>query len=450
MSIDKNLLKRLTLLYVEDDDVIRTELSQLLANFFSKVLVSKDGKEGLRTYLENQDHIDIILTDVNMPALSGIEMIKKIRGVNKKVPVIFATAHSDNEFLAEAIKLRVQEYIVKPIDVRNLLSLMDDIASSLYQEFLLKQQQEELTKYKEILDSNNIVIKTDTRLFITYVNQLFCDISGFDKDELIGKEFKSLKFTDVSNDIYTNLYANVLNNKPWQGHLKNLKKDKTSYTTDAYVIPTLDETGEMNGAISIQKDITKELTKKREIQLALMKDKSDIFIRGKEGFFEQNHTINELKYKLEKLQFDLEQSLKNIDKYIYSNEKYRLENKNLKTEIALYKKNSNTHTAFKLTKENSDLRQEVKKLKDKLFQTEQEDEKRISQMKVNYDSKIIEFEDKIAELIEQLDSVQSDEVLLQKLEYWKEKAKIETARIENLEKQIIAHADAGIMSKIFG
>ena len=79
MSIDKNLLKRLTLLYVEDDDVIRTELSQLLANFFSKVLVSKDGKEGLRTYLENQDHIDIILTDVNMPALSGIEMIKSIK-----------------------------------------------------------------------------------------------------------------------------------------------------------------------------------------------------------------------------------------------------------------------------------------------------------------------------------------------------------------------------------
>ena len=66
MSIDKNLLKRLTLLYVEDDDVIRNELSQLLANFFSKVLVARDGKEGFRTYLENQDHIDVILTDLNM------------------------------------------------------------------------------------------------------------------------------------------------------------------------------------------------------------------------------------------------------------------------------------------------------------------------------------------------------------------------------------------------
>ncbi|MDZ7818019.1 MAG: response regulator [Aliarcobacter sp.] len=450
MSIDKNLLKRLILLYVEDDDVIRNELSQLLANFFSNVLVAKDGKEGLRTYLENQDDIDIILTDINMPALNGIDMIKKIRGIDKKIPIIFATAHSDSDFLAEAIKLRVQEYIVKPIDIRNLISLLNDIASNLYQEFLLKQQQIELTRYKEILDSNNILIKMDIHLNITYVNELFCEISGFNSEELIGQEFKSLKYHDVSSDIYTNLYANVLNNKHWQGTLKSRKKDNSFYSAEAHVFPTHDETGEMNGAISIQKDITKELNKKREIQLALMKDKSDIFIRSKEGNLEQNQMINDLKYKLEKAQYELDQSLRNIDKYIYSNEKYRLENKNLKTEVGLYKKNSNNHTAFKLTRENSDLRLELKKLKDKLTQLEQDDEKKLAQLKINYDTKIIEQEDKIAELMEKLDSIQSDEVLLQKLEYWKEKAKVETARIENLEKQIIAHADASVMSKIFG
>ena len=98
MSIDKNLLKKFTLLYVEDDDVIRVELSQLLTSFFSEVHVAKNGKEGLRTFLENQDDIDLILTDVNMPELNGIEMIKKIRDFDKKIPVIFATAHSDNDF----------------------------------------------------------------------------------------------------------------------------------------------------------------------------------------------------------------------------------------------------------------------------------------------------------------------------------------------------------------
>ena len=450
MSIDKNLLKRLTLLYVEDDDIIRNELSQLLANFFSQVLVAKDGKEGLRTFLENQDTIDIVLTDINMPLYNGIEMVKKIRNIDSKISVIFATAYSDNEFLLDAIKLRVQEYIIKPIDIRKLLSFLNDIASNLYQEFLLKQQQSELTKYKEILDSNNIVIKTDARLNITYVNQLFCDISGYSDSELIGKEFKSLKFPDVSNDIYTDLYAKVLNNKPWHGNLKNIKKDKTHYTCDTHVFPTLGENGEMNGAISIQKDITKELNKKREIQLALMRDKSDIFIRSKEGSLEQNQLINDLRFKLQNLQVELEQSVRNVDKYMYSNEKYRLENKNLKTEIGLYKKNNNSSTALKLNRENSDLRIENKKLKEKLLQIELDDEKKLSQLRVYSDETRSELEDKISELTEQLESLQTDDVLKQKLEYWKDKAKAETARIENLEKQIIAYADGVTLNKIFG
>ena len=450
MGIDKNLLNKFTLLYVEDDDVIRVELSQLLTNFFSMVHVAKNGKEGLRTFLENQDEIDLILTDLNMPELSGIEMIKKIRTLDNKIPIIFATAHSDSEFLAEAIKLRVQEYIVKPIDVRYLLSLCNDIASNLYQESLLKQQREELEKYKEIINSNNIVIKTDTHLNITYVNELFCEISGFDSEELIGKELKYLKYQDMASDIYTNLYANILNNKPWQGKLKNIKKDGTSFTTDAFVIPNLDETGDMTGAISIQRDITEELNKKREIVLALMKEKSDIFIRSKEGNLEQNQIINDLKHKLEKAQLELEQSLKNTDKYIYSNEKFRLENKNLKTELGLYKKNTNSNVAFKFSKENSDLRLENKKIKDKLAQFEIDSEKSISQQRVNYETRIGELEDKINELTEKIDSIQTDEILLQKLEYWKEKAKQETIKIENLEKQIIAHGDKNFMGKIFG
>ena len=450
MSIDKNLLKKFTLLYVEDDDVIRVELSQLLSNFFSMVHVAKNGKEGLRTFLENQDEIDLILTDLNMPELNGIEMIKKIRTIDNKIPIIFATAHSDSEFLAEAIKLRVQEYIVKPIDVRYLLSLFNDIVSNLYQEFLLKQQREELEKYKEIINSNNIVIKTDTHLNITYVNELFCEISGFNSEELIGKELKYLKYQDMASDIYTNLYVNILNNKSWQGKLKNIKKDGTAFTTDAFVIPTLDETGDMTGAISIQRDITKELKKKRELVLALMKEKSDIFIRSKEGNLEQNQVINDLKHQLEKAQIEEMQSLKIIDKYIYSNEKFRLENKNLKTELGLYKKNSDENLAFKFSKENSDLRLENKKTKDKLAQLQMDSEKTISQQRVNYETKIGELSDKINELSEKIETIQTDEVLLQKLEYWKEKAKQETIKIENQEKQINAHGDKNFMNKIFG
>lgn len=449
MSIDKNLLKKLTLLYIEDDDIIRSELSGLLSNFFANVLVAKDGKDGFRTYLENKDKINIILTDINMPILNGIELIKRIRDFDEKIPVIFATAYSDTEFFADAIKLRAQEYIVKPIDIKHLINLLNNIAITLYKETQLRLQQLELSRYKEILNTSNIVIKLDMQLNIISVNELFCQISGFEEDELIGNEFKSLRYDDFSNDIYTSLYADVLNNKPWQGILKNITKTKSSFTTDSHVFPTHDETGEMNGAICIQRDITKELSKKREMQMALMKEKSDTFIKNKEEFVEHNNAMNDLKYRLEKAHLDLEQSIRNLDKYEYSIEKYKLENKNLKTEIALYKKNTNNNTALKLTRENSDLRLEIKKVKEKLSDLELNYEKDLAQIKVNFNSKIIEQEETITELNDKLNSTFSDDVLIQKLEYWKEKAKQEATRIENLERQIVAHVDAATMGKIF-
>ena len=135
MSIDKKLLKRLKVLYVEDDGNIRNELSSLLGNFFGKVYTAENGKLGLETFLKNKEDIDVVLSDINMPVLNGIDMMKKIREIDRKLPVMFVTAYSDNEFLAEAIKLRVYDYIIKPIDIRNLLAVMNDLANILYQNF---------------------------------------------------------------------------------------------------------------------------------------------------------------------------------------------------------------------------------------------------------------------------------------------------------------------------
>lgn len=447
MSVKKNLLKKLTLLYVEDDDPVRTELSKLLSEFFSNVYIAKDGKEGFEIF--EKQKIDMILTDINMPQLSGIEMVKKIREKDKEIPVIMATAYSDNELLLSAIKLKVQEYIIKPVDVRKLISLMNEVAKNIYQKIYFQERVKELERYKEITETNNIVIKIDTNMKITYVNELFSEISGFLKEDLIGKDLKFLKHQDISDNIYKEIYKNILKNKPWKGVLKNIKKDGTAYTTDCFFITTLDDDGEILGAISIQKDITEELNKKREVQLALMKDKSEIFIKSKEGSAEQNAIINELRQKLETSQSELQKALKNIDEYSYSIEKYKLDNRNLTTEVSLLRKNATSSINFKFSKENSDLKVEIKRLKEKLENIEYESEKANNQLKVNYEEKIEKLNEEINSLTKQLDSIHNDEVLVEKLEYWKEKAKNETKRIESLEKQILEHADSSFMSKIF-
>ena len=86
-----------------------------------------------------------------------------------------------------------------------------------------------------------------------------------------------------------------------------------------------------------------------------------------------------------------------------------LMSENLKTEIGLYKKNNNSSTALKLNRENSDLRIENKKLKEKLLQIELDDEKKLSQLRVYSDETRSELEDKISELTEQLESLLSEE-----------------------------------------
>lgn len=451
MSIDKKLLKRLRLLYVEDDAVIRTELSQLLSNFFENVYTAEDGKEGLEIYLHNQDDIDIILSDINMPKLNGIDMVKAIRGVDPKVPIFFATAHSDNEFLSDAIKLKIHEYIIKPIDIRYLLSLMNDLAQVLYQDFLMEQKNRELSKYKEVTDLNNIVIETDIHMNIVKVNDLCCKISGYSEEELIGQDFKLLKHPEASNDLYIKMYAEVLNNKPWSGTLKNITKENATFTTECYMITILDDAGEIEGAISIQKDITEELAKKREMQRALMKDKSEIFIRSKEGNAEQHTIINDLKMKLEDANEDFFKAQRDTDKYIYVAEKYSLENRNLKTELVAYKRNADKHnTSLKLTKENSDLRLDIKRLKIKIEDINAKFEKEKKQIKVNSQIEFDELSEKFVKLTEKYEAIETNDVLLQKLEYWKEKANNESKRIETIEKQIMTYATKETMNKIFG
>lgn len=336
MSLDKDSLKRLRALYVEDDDNIRNELSSLLSNFFGKILVAKDGKDGIEQYVKNSQEIDVIISDINMPYLTGIEMIKRIREHNKDIPVIFTTAYSDNEYLADAIKLKVYEYIVKPIDIRKLLTVLNELATILHQNELIAKQNEELEKYKDVIDANNIVIKTDATMKITYVNELFCKTTSFSTDELIGSELNILRHNDTDPKIYEQIYKNILDNKEWKGRIKNRTKENGYYISDTYIITTTDDNSKITGSLCVQKDITDEINKKREVQLALMKDKGDIFIKSKAGSAEQTVIINNLKHDIEQLRKELNSVKSERDKYLYKIDNLNKDNKKLRGELNYY------------------------------------------------------------------------------------------------------------------
>lgn len=132
MISNVSILKNITILYAEDEAALREITLNILRGFTKKQFVAKNGAEGLELFKENESEIDLIITDVNMPIMNGLEMIREIKRLNPNIPIIVATAFSNTEYLLEAIDIGVDKYVLKPIDMKKLLQLMSQ--SLLYHE----------------------------------------------------------------------------------------------------------------------------------------------------------------------------------------------------------------------------------------------------------------------------------------------------------------------------
>jgi two-component system, cell cycle response regulator len=126
--------------YVEDEIFSREKLFKVLSRRFANVHVAIDGVEGFELYQEYQP--DLIITDIKMNQLSGLEMIKKIRELNENVQIIVTTAHDDYDFFIQSIENNVNHFILKPIDLDRFLKA---IQKSVYQ----VQLEKELSKQKK-------------------------------------------------------------------------------------------------------------------------------------------------------------------------------------------------------------------------------------------------------------------------------------------------------------
>lgn len=112
------MYKNLSILCVEDEDGVRKPIVNTLKYYFGNVYEANDGKEGLTAYQEYRP--DIILCDIQMPVMDGLEMIRQIRKEDNTTPIVLLTAHNSEEYLMELINLHVQHFILKPINSKNL------------------------------------------------------------------------------------------------------------------------------------------------------------------------------------------------------------------------------------------------------------------------------------------------------------------------------------------
>jgi len=132
-------LKELVVLYVEDEIDVSEEIEDMLSLKVKKLYKAYNGQEGLNIYNKYSD-IDVIITDIKMPIMDGIEMISKIRQSNETIPIIVTTAFNETSFLKKAIDLHVDKYIIKPIDMSQLFSVLNRASEVIFQRKELEQK----------------------------------------------------------------------------------------------------------------------------------------------------------------------------------------------------------------------------------------------------------------------------------------------------------------------
>jgi len=124
-NMNIELIKTLRVLYVEDEIALRDITSSSIESIINKLVVADNGKEGLEKF--QQDEFDLIITDLSMPVMDGITMIKEIRKINSTIPIVVTTAFgSQNEEVEKLQNIGMSAYIMKPIDVMKLLQTIDE------------------------------------------------------------------------------------------------------------------------------------------------------------------------------------------------------------------------------------------------------------------------------------------------------------------------------------
>jgi diguanylate cyclase (GGDEF)-like protein len=155
MIFTKDLLKfssSLDILYVEDDEILKEATLCILNNLFGNVDSASNGKEGLEKYKSGS--YDIVITDIQMPIMDGIEMVEAIREISYTQTVIVTSAHNESNLLTELIDLNVDGFSLKPINTDKLIATLYKASKSI-------QQQKEIDTYKATLEKM-IADKTDT------------------------------------------------------------------------------------------------------------------------------------------------------------------------------------------------------------------------------------------------------------------------------------------------
>ncbi|MBF0488815.1 MAG: diguanylate cyclase [Nitrospirae bacterium] len=246
-SVDQ-YLHRAKVLYVEDEAIIRDSIARFLRRRIKDLLLAGNGKEGLEIY--KKESPDIVVTDIMMPVMDGIEMSRAIKSINEDTPIIITSAFNDEDYFLKSIEIGVAKYIKKPVNNGDLLSILAKVARAVSQQKEIESKNEFI---KTILDNNPTFIMITDIDEVYFLNASFLRFLGFDTfDEFIGKANSINRFMVVKEDsFYKGKSFNVwikeaINTEKtdcivFMAGKDQLKSEARAYIIHANAIPELQE-----------------------------------------------------------------------------------------------------------------------------------------------------------------------------------------------------------------
>lgn len=204
--------ENIKLLYVEDDEIARENAVEYLENYFNTIYEASNAIDALKLYKEHKPNI--IISDISMPKLNGLEFVKEIRKTDKKTQIILVTAFCTKEYLLEAIELGLVKYLVKPVEENSLKEALNLCLEAICED------NSNLIEISEniIFDSFNKNLKIDDELIKLRAKEiLFLELLIKNKNRVVSyEEIESYVWHDsvMTKDALKTLVKNIKSKLP--------------------------------------------------------------------------------------------------------------------------------------------------------------------------------------------------------------------------------------------
>ncbi len=258
------------ILYIEDDKLTREITSPVLQQLSTSLILAEDGLKGFMQFKEHS--IDLIITDLLMPNINGTDFIKMIRDVNSEVPIVIVSAHINTDILEKSINYGIQGCIQKPINYAVLKKQIQQIKHNTHKKYLRQE-------YQEITDASAIISKINKDGVIIYVNEQYCQISGFAKEELIGQTHSLIKSKEKSPQFFSSAWNKIaIKKEVWVGILKHKTKKGEIYYLKTTIQPIINIDGEIDQFITLSIPVTDIINHEEQLSDFLKQNSESILL----------------------------------------------------------------------------------------------------------------------------------------------------------------------------